>query len=129
MQPNITVRPQVPQVPTQVPQQTQSTQETVQASSVEVENERHTRFLSTMIGKDKAFRIPCTIQKPDGTKVAMDKTYVQADQGSDMNVVSTAMARDLGLECFSLADIGFSDTLLRRIRRTVIAEDIAMTLA
>lgn len=48
---------------------------------------------STMIGNDKAFRIPCSIQKSDGSTVHLDKSYVQADQGSDMNVISNGLVK------------------------------------
>jgi len=121
MQPNMSVGPPVP--PRAYPQsqpRDQSTQGTMQASSVEAE--RHTRFLSTMVGKDKAFRIPCFIQKPDGSTVHLDKSYVQADQGSDMNMISTGLVKYLGLQSHSLGEIGFAGLSMRTAdhRETVL---------
>ena len=48
-------------------------------SAAVVDTERHTRFLSAMIGLDKAFRLPSTVLKPDGTQVELDKKYTQAE--------------------------------------------------
>jgi len=112
MQPNMSVGPSVPPMayPRSQPQD-QSTQGTMQASSVEAE--RHTRFLSTMVGKDKAFGIPCSIQKSDGSIVHLDKSYVQADQRSDMNVISTGLVKYLGLQSHSLGEIGFAGLTMR----------------
>jgi hypothetical protein len=112
MQSNVSVGPSVSSraYPQSQPQD-QFTQETMQASSVEAE--RHTRFLSTMVGKDKAFRIPCSIQKPDGSTVHLDKSYVQADQRSDMNVISTELIKYLGLQSHSLGEIEFAGLSMR----------------
>lgn len=38
---------------------------------------------------------------------------VQADQGSDMNVISTAMAKQLGLPFQSLSDVGFAGLTMK----------------
>ena len=46
--------------------------------------EKHTRFISNLLGVDKAFRVPCTIFNHDGSEVRLDKCYVQADQSSNM---------------------------------------------
>ncbi len=77
------------------------------------EAEKHTRFLSTIIGKDKAFRIPCTIKKADGADIRLEKSYVQADQGSDMNVISTGLVHQIGLDMHSLSEIGFRGLTMR----------------
>jgi len=77
------------------------------------EAEKHTRFLSTIICKDKAFRIPCTIKKADGANIRLEKSYVQADQGSDMNVISTGLVRQIGLDMHSLSEIGFRGLTMR----------------
>ena len=66
-----------------------------------------------MIGVDKAFRVLCSIQKPDGTEVQLDKRYVQADQGSDMNVISAGLVRHLHLDLHSLAEVGFKGLSMR----------------
>lgn len=53
----------------------------------------NTRFLSTIMGADKAFRIPCTVRLVGQGDLTVDQSHVQADQGSDMNVISTPMAK------------------------------------
>ncbi len=78
-----------------------------------VEAEKETRFLSTLVGVDKAFRVPATVRKPDGVEVKIDKRQTQADQGSDMNVISTGMVRFLGLTTHSLSEIGFKGLSMR----------------
>ncbi|KAL9628242.1 MAG: hypothetical protein Q9164_007349 [Protoblastenia rupestris] len=64
------------------------------SSSVQtLETERHTRSLSSMAGLDKAFRIPAVVKTPNGAHINLEKSYVQADQGSDMNVISVGLVR------------------------------------
>lgn len=87
--------------------QNQSTQEIMQVSSVEAKH--HTRFLSIMIDKDKAFRILCFVQKSDESIVHLDKFYVQANQNSDMNVISTELIKHLNLQLYSLSEIKFAE--------------------
>lgn len=67
----------------------------------------HTRFLSTMAGIEKAFRIPCTIRHSSGQEIILEKCQTHADQGSEMNVISSAMAVKLGLQFQDLASVGF----------------------
>lgn len=55
---------------------------------------------------DKAFRNLCTIIKPDGIVVALEKKLTQADQGSDMNLISVGLTRKLGLVLRSLEEVG-----------------------
>ena len=75
--------------------------------------ERHTRFLSATLGQDKAFRLPCTIFKPDGSTIRLDKQYTQADQGSDMNVMSVGLVKRLALELHPLAELGLRGLSMR----------------
>jgi hypothetical protein len=77
------------------------------------DDEKHTQFLSTMIGMDKAFRIPCSVVKPNGETVTLNKQYTQADQGSDMNVISMDLARRLNLQLRDLAEVGFRGLSMR----------------
>ncbi|SLM37975.1 Ribonuclease H-like domain [Lasallia pustulata] len=46
-------------------------------------------------------------------KKVLGRSQVQADQGSDMNVISTAMARQLGLTFHSLSDVGFAGLTMK----------------
>ncbi len=75
--------------------------------------QRHTHFLSTMIGVDKAFRIACIIIKPNGVTVVLERKTTQADQGSDMNVISYSLSRRLELELHPLEEIGFKGLSMR----------------
>lgn len=90
---------------------TQTTSQTV--SGAVPDDERHTRFLSKMAGHDKAFRIPVKVTQADGKVVEIDKKYVQADQGSDMNDVSTGLAKTLKLDLHSPAEVGFKGLSMR----------------
>ncbi len=120
----------VPQIPTfqpqQVPLSQQSsqqtlgnpTQSTLVSSSFNVdalatEAEKHTIFLSSLVGIEKAFRVPVTVKKPSGAEVKIEKSRSQADQGSDMNVISIGMVSMLGLTKYLLADIGFKGLSMR----------------
>ncbi len=75
-----------------------------------------------MIGLDKAFRIPANVVKPDGVTVALEKNYTQADQGSDMNVMSAGLVRHLSLQLHPLSEIGFKGLSMRTAdhRETVL---------
>ena len=77
------------------------------------DNEKHTRFISNLLGVDKAFRVPCTIHMQDGSEVQLNKQYVQADQGSDMNVISSGLAKRLSLTLRPLAEVGFEGLSMR----------------
>ena len=72
----------------------------------------NTRFLSSVMGIDKAFRIPCKV-RVGGKELTLQRHQVQADQGSDMNVVSLAMAKQLGLEIRALSDVGFAGLTMK----------------
>ena len=93
--------------------QTQTQAESV--STIEVNG--NTRFLSTLIGYNKAFRIPCSVRLTDNSnttkEISLNKSQVQADQGSDINVMSTALAKQLRLELHPLSSIGFAGMTMR----------------
>lgn len=98
----------------QQPQQPQSSQQsTGTVSQVTAASSRHTQFLSKMLGVDKAFRIPCSVKKADATIVDLEKHYVQADQGSDMNVISEGLVNQVGLARQPLAEVGFAGLSMR----------------
>ena len=77
------------------------------------EQDKHTRFLGSMASMDKAFRISCKVIKPDNTEVLLEKRYTQADQGSDMNVISAGLVRYLGLKLHPLEEVGFKGLSMR----------------
>lgn len=111
--------------PVPLPQSQQSSQQTVgnpsQSTSISsynvgaaaAEAERHTRFLSSLVGVDKAFRVPATVKRPNGSELSLEKSHTQADQGSDMNVISAGLVRVLGLPTCKLSDIGFRGLSMR----------------
>ncbi len=98
--------------------QNQFTQETMQASSVKAKH--NTWFLSTMIDKNKAFRILCSIKKSDESIVHLDKFYVQTNQRSNMNVISTELIKHLDLQSHSLSEIEFAKLEYRCVLRTIV---------
>lgn len=63
--------------------------------------ERHTPSLSSLVGVNKAFHVPSTVRKLDGSEVQNKKSQTQADLGSDMNLISLGMVRFLGLTTHS----------------------------
>ena len=77
-----------------------------QVNAIEAQPDGHTKFLSTMVGAEKAFRIPGTV-RAGRVETKLDKREIQADQGSDMNVMSPPMVRKLKLTPRPLSDIGF----------------------
>jgi len=123
---------QAPQA-SQPSQLSQPSQPSVNMSSASASNgiDRHTRFLSTMIGTDKAFRIEVTIIMPDGTTIVLEKRYTQADQGSDMNVMSSGLVRLLGLTLHSLDEVGFKGLSMRTAdhRETILYHFVWLRLS
>ena len=73
----------------------------------------HTQFLQTLKGMDKAFRIECSILSGSGTPVTLGKAVTQADQRSDMNIISEQLLRQLGLPLKSLEEINFGGLTMR----------------
>lgn len=84
----------------------------------------NTRFLHLLENQDKAFRIECDIRGPDGIETHLGKATTQADQGSEMNVISRSLMDYLHLVPHPLSVIGFEgltmhtadhrDTLLKK---------------
>ena len=97
----------VPQILQPQPQYPPQNSLLVSNSAIAQEFERHTRFLSTLGNIDKAFRLEVVVLLPNGKQVTLEKRYTQADQGSDMNVVSKGLVHLLGLELRSLDEVGF----------------------
>ncbi len=85
----------------------------VSITTASTEAEKHTWFLSMIIDKNKIFRISCFIKKTDETEIHLEKSYVQANQESDMNVISTDLIRQLNLNMHSLLKIEFWNLTMR----------------
>lgn len=81
-------------------------------SHVAASSDRHTRFITTMVNSEKAFPTPATMRVRN-VEVALERNHTQADQGSDMNVLSIGMAKNLGFELLSFNDIGFRGLTMR----------------
>jgi hypothetical protein len=88
-----------------------------QAFSADVESdsdeERHTRFLFVMIEMNKTFRISCSVIKLNDEIVNLDKTFTQANQKSDMNVIFAELVRHLKLVIHELREVEFRELFMR----------------
>lgn len=65
-----------------------------------------------MFRAEKAFRIPCCIWN-NGVETVLPRSQTQADQVSDLNVISTGLATKLGLQLQSLDLVGFRELTMR----------------
>ncbi|KAK2741554.1 hypothetical protein FQN57_005537, partial [Myotisia sp. PD_48] len=74
----------------------------LQSNSVKAD--LYTQLLTKLKEEDHVFRIPCAIRTNTGIK-ELRKDLVQADQGSDMNVITRSMAEALEIPIQSLAAI------------------------
>jgi len=77
-----------------------------EAAAIPPSEDYHTRFLSSLVGVEKSFRIPAVLEV-NGEKVILEKRVVQADQGSDMNIIHPKLVQRLGLEINPLEAVGF----------------------
>ena len=111
--PPISVQPQyIPVVqPTTQQFQTQDIGNSGEVLSVEADSQ--TQFLKTLRGVEKAFRIECTITSGTGTSMNLGKAITQADQGSEMNVISDSIRAQIGAPKKALSDIGFHGLTMR----------------
>ena len=111
--PPIPVQPQyIPVVqPTSQQFQTQDIGNSGEVLSVEADGQ--TQFLKTLRGVEKAFRIECTITSGTGTSMNLGKAITQADQGSEMNVISDSIRAQIGAPKKALSDIGFHGLTMR----------------
>ena len=62
---------------------------------------------------DKAFRIVYTVLKSDGTTIVLDRKYAQADQKSDINIISIGLVKFLGLQLYLLEEVEFRGFSIR----------------
>lgn len=67
----------------------------------------HTDLLNSFPAQEKAFRVPAIIRFDD-KEVTLPTIYTQADQGSDINVVSWSMAQFYRLVLNPVESVGFS---------------------
>lgn len=91
-------------------ERSQSAQEKT-ANYVEIDD--NTQFLSTIMSADKAFWISCTVWLVRQRDLTMNQSHIQADQGSDMNVIFTSMIKQLELQFHSLSDVSFADLMMK----------------
>lgn len=78
-----------------------------------IQTDEHTRFLQALDNQDKAFRIECKIRNPAGIETQLGKATTQADQGSEMNVISQSLIKHLQLVTQPLASIEFQSLTMR----------------
>lgn len=74
--------------------------------------DKHTRIISSLPKTEKAFRIPCLIRL-NNKLIGLERYQTQADQGSDLNVISMGLAQKLNLELLSLDLVGFRGLTMR----------------
>ncbi|KAL8795800.1 MAG: hypothetical protein Q9182_007483 [Xanthomendoza sp. 2 TL-2023] len=101
------------QAPTPPATQTQGGATSVEVRSLGTTVDVHTRSLGKMAGMEKAFRIPCTV-RVNGKDIQLERDYTQADQGPEMNIISSSMAHSLGLQLHDLSAIGFYGLSMKR---------------
>ena len=70
------------------------------------------------MGAERAFRISGTVQSGDDIEMTLDKKETQADQGSELNVMSPAMAKKIKLQLRPLSEIGFKGLTMRLTMQT-----------
>lgn len=68
--------------------------------------DHHTKILKEMVGVEKAFYLQGSVRIA-GIVTELLKQNTQADQGSDMNVISTSMVKQLALALRPLSEVGF----------------------
>ena len=93
--------------------------------------ERHTRALGAkMAGYDKQYRIEAKIRKENDEIVTLPKATTQADQGSDINVISPELVSMLQLKPQALGDIGFAGLSMRTAdhRETILHLWVTLTI-
>jgi NCAIR mutase (PurE)-related protein len=73
----------------------------------------HTQFLRTLKEMKKAFRIDCTVISKTDVSISLRKAITQADQRSEMNVISKALRTQLRLSRNKLTDIDFDELIMR----------------
>ena len=88
--------------------QNQDQAENVNAIAVD----SNTCFLSSVMSIDKAFQISCKIWV-DSKELILQQHQIQTDQGSDMNVISLAMVKQLSLKIHTLSDIRFAELTMK----------------
>ena len=74
---------------------------------------KHTRVSNDMKNADKALSIPAVVTKLDFTTIALQRAYVQADQGTNINVISQGLVRMLKLDLRPLSEIEFKGQSMR----------------
>ncbi|OJD23606.1 hypothetical protein ACJ73_05042 [Blastomyces percursus] len=79
---------------------------TVASQAVTVAADVNTRLLSQLKPEDKAFRIPAQIKVGDKV-IDLPRAVTQADQGSELNLVSEAFLRTYGIPKKPLSEIGY----------------------
>ena len=78
---------------------------------------------------DKAFCIPAVVQEST-KKIVLKRSIIQADQGSDINVISLGLVNHLQLPKRSLAELGFWGLAMKTAdqRETVLHHYAMITL-
>ena len=62
---------------------------------------------------NKAFRVPSTVKKPNGSEVKLKKSHTQTNQESNINVISVELIRLVDLPLQLLSKIKFKNLSIR----------------
>lgn len=95
---------------------------------------QHSRILASAGIHKKAFRLSAVVITHDKNgsekQTALSREHVQADQGSDMNVISTKLSDHLSLEFIPLSKAGFSGMSMRTAdnKETTLQHIVKFTL-
>ena len=81
-------------------------------SSVETEIDERIEFFKKLIKLEKAFRLSVIVIL-ETVRVMLEKKYTQANQSSEMNVISSEMIRKLKLIHRSLKNIELIDLIMK----------------
>ena len=104
-------------------------------SSIDIDDpSRHSRILASSGIHKKAFRLSAVVitRNKNGSekRTTLSREKVQADQGSDMNVISTKLSHHLSLELIPLSKAGFSGMSTRTTdnKETALQHIVKFTL-
>ena len=84
----------------------------VSSTETESKSDDRVKFLRELTKLEKAFRLFATIIL-ETIRIMLEKAYTQADQSSEMNVISLDMIRKLGLARHSLTNIELADLIMK----------------
>ena len=74
---------------------------------------KHTRFLSSLINVNKAFKISVLMKKSNEFEMFFEKSQIQINQGSDINIMFMKLIRLFNLFIYLFSNIEFKELFIR----------------